>query len=355
MIVPTYVASAKTVTGVSGQPFGFKVPGGALSQGQVAEAQLYKQVSSDAASWGSTFYSMHRSSVISKEVLAATATLDAAAAEASKKDILSPDKAQTPSGWFAAQASKALSTAQVGTYDPITRSAITSAVGSLVGPRQRAVNKGSRVRIVSFQRGDFDTAEAAARKAAASFIPSNWNGDYDTLPPAGRTELDKLYNLRSKASGEGTISYAQAEEGERADLSALTALALSQRMVAAKTSDATEVLLKEVDSGKHWLNLTPKDRDKTAVKLDRQITRQLRSEAAGAKQAAIAAGKQEKRERGQNQSRFQVMILDAQRGKPGAVMPTIEQLGRANLEPTARRIAKDRDWWPYVARAGGVG
>ena len=49
MEVPKYRAQIKPSTGVAGQASQFKIPGGALSQGQAAQGELFASLAGEAA------------------------------------------------------------------------------------------------------------------------------------------------------------------------------------------------------------------------------------------------------------------------------------------------------------------
>ena len=90
MLVPKYTARANRVTGVSGQQMSFKVPGGALSQASVAQAQAYTQLSQQASQWGAVAYKMHRDTVVAGAVAKGKAGIDDAHNKSQRQDIADP-------------------------------------------------------------------------------------------------------------------------------------------------------------------------------------------------------------------------------------------------------------------------
>jgi len=336
MIVPTYTATAKNVTGVSGQAMGFKIPGGALSQGQVAQAQLYSQGSDAAASFGKQFYAMHRSAVIGKQVAAATTAIDAAQIEASKKDVLSvyPDK--TPGGYFANQAKIAMAKATAGSSDPITQSAIASQVSGLISTGQRQVNKTARIGVVQSRLADMSLRERWLRDRVSVGVPEGWDGDLAKLTPEAQEHFDELGKMRTVAAQQGLISYLDVQKGAEADNKLIGKLAVSKRMIAAETSQESAALLVQLRDGKSWRMLDDKDRDALEWRIHRQVLRQQNQEAAVAKQSVIAANKAEKKLFRDTADGLQRRILQARNNDPGAVMPTPAELYNAPLTVSAR-------------------
>ena len=336
MIVPTYTASAKNVTGVPGQAMSFKVPGGALSQGQVAEAQFLGKVSSTAASWGGAFYGMHSSAVTSKAVTGATKSLDAAALEAQSKDVLAPNKKDQPSGWFANKANSILATATGASWDPFVQRDIAGLVSSQITTRQRETNKLSRLRIVKHDQAFLADRERVLRDQVARTVPENWDGDIDTLPAHGQSAYYDLQKMRKKAAGQGTIDYLQEQKGSEEDRSYITKLAISKRMKASPTSGETQKLLGQLQDGTSWRMLTEDDRDVLEWKLHRQVLRQQGREAATAKQQQIEKRRQLTKTQNDNQSNLQVRIYQARNGIANALMPTVMEIAKTQLTPGAR-------------------
>ena len=336
MIVPTYTASAKNITGVAGQAMTFKVPGGALSQGQVAEAQFYGKVSSTAAGWGSAFYGMHRSAVTSKAVTEATKSLDEVALESQKKDVLAKNEIDQPSGYFAHHAQLIATKAAAASWDPITQRDIASLVSSRVVTLQRETNKLSRLRIVQVDQSILADREQIYRDQIARTIPEEWDGNIDSLPAHGQSAYYDLQKMRKEAAGRGTISYVQEQKANTADLSYIAKLAVSKRMRASANSTETQKLLGQLQDGTSWRMLTEDDRDTLEWKLHRQVLRQQGKEAATAKQQQIEKRRQLTKTQNDNQSNLQVRIYQARNGIANALMPTVMEIAKTQLTPAAR-------------------
>jgi len=335
MIVPTYTASAKNITGVAGQAMTFKVPGGALSQGQVAEAQFYGKVSSTAAGWGSAFYGMHRSAVTSKAVTEATASLDKVALAAQSKDVLAPNEIDQPSGFFAHHAQLIATKAAAASWDPITQRDIAGLVSSQITTRQRETNKLSRLRIVKHDQAFLADREEHLRDEVARSVPEKWDGDIDTLPAHGQSAYYDLQTMRKKAAGRGTIDHLQEQKGSKEDRSYITKLAIKKRLIAAKTSAETQDVLRTLQDGTSWPMLTNKDLQILELKAHRQSLVQQGKEAAAAKQAVVEQRRAKKNRQDRNENKLLVDIYAA-RNKNHPMVP-VGRVQNTDLDPAARR------------------
>ena len=360
MIVPTYTSTAKNVTGVAGQQFGFKIPAGALSQGQVAQAQLASKVSDTAASWGSAFYGMHRSAVIGKQVAAATKDLDDAQLKAGKQDPLAGTPDKTPGGYLAAQLPSILAKATGGTIDPWTKAAISARVSAQFQTRRREVNKATRIRIVQYEQGRVADRVDWLRDQVARTVPEDWDGTIDNLTADGQEHYDELDKMRTNAAEQGIITFKQARDGAKADRSYIGKLALSKRMTAATTSAESTMLLEKLRDGKSFRLLTGKDRDVVELRLHRQIVRQQSAENTAARQQEIARHKDKKRTRETNEGALLKAIYDYRfnNGK----LPSVNAVQKMELDPSARRSIMamlldetpddtDPDYWQELADA----
>ena len=157
MIVPTYTNTAKNVTGVAGQQFGFKVPGGVLSAPMVAEANLYQNMSTVAGQAGGYFLQQYHNTAVSGAVNEAAPHLDSIAIAASQLNPMDKNPDLRPLNWYGRQSDVVLKEAQGASWWPATKAAISSQVGGLVKQQTRALKKETHIRVLSHSLGELET------------------------------------------------------------------------------------------------------------------------------------------------------------------------------------------------------
>jgi hypothetical protein len=334
MIVPTYTNTAKNVTGVAGQQFGFKVPAGALSAGMVAEANLYQNVSTVAGQTGGYFMQQYHSAAVNGAYNEAAAQLDDLALESSNMDPTHPLSQHTPAGNYAAKSATILKQAQGKSWWPTTSTAIGSKVGAKAARDMATIKKQSNLRVLSQAKGELKTTIAGHMTELGMNLSPTWDGDPGTL--TGRAWIaynDAIYES-SKAARANVQTFAEHEQVKRDVISEASVYAVGQRIRAADTWQDSEKLLAEVSDPKNWRKLKNEDRLALQKTIDAQITRQVRQEDSKFRREATERRRAKKDTQTKNYRAGMTKIIEWQLGTGAEV--TYDQIAGWEITPEAQ-------------------
>ena len=337
MIVPTYTNTAKNVTGVAGQQFGFKMPAGTLSAPMVAEGNAWQDASTKSAQLGGYFLQQYHSTTVNGAFNAAVPQLDRLSMESSKLDPTHKLADKTPAGHYAKESAKILKTAEGHSMWPTTSTAITSKVGGYMVQQTRAIKKQSNLRLLSKAKGELKTTIATHTNTMGMALPAGWDGDVyklERLAPAAWIAYNNAITA-SRQGAEGNVqTFAEHEQVKRDVISDASVYAVGQRIRAAGAWQASEDLLAEVSDPKNWQKLIKEDRLALQKSLDAQITRQIRQEDTKERRAATDARRVVKTRQTKNYRTAMTAITEWQLGKGEKV--TYDQIAKMDLTPAAQ-------------------
>ena len=333
MIVPTYTNTAKNVTGVAGQQFGFKVPAGALSAGMVAQANLYQNMSTVAGQTGGYFMQQYHSAAVNGAYNEAAAKLDNLALESSNMDPTHPLSQHTPAGNYAAKSATILKQAQGKSWWPTTSAAIGSKVGAKAARDMATIKKQSNLRLLGEAKGKLKTTIAGHMTELGMNLSPTWDGDPGTLTGRAWIAYNNAIYESGKAARANVQTFAEHEQVKRDVISEASVYAVGQRIRAADTWQDSEELLEQVSDPKNWKKLKNPDRLALQKTIDAQITRQVRQEDSKVRREDIERRRAKKDTQTRNYRAGMQKIIAYQLGEGEQV--TWDQVSRMDLTPEA--------------------
>jgi len=335
MQVPTYKATAKRSTGVSGQQMSFKVPGGALSQGQIAQGQGYEKISQAAAQWGAVSYGMHRNQVVGKAIEKADASINNIFNEAQRKDINAPSDKDTPIGFFNGRGKQLVQESVMGIKDPFTKADIRSKLNTRIGNARRKLQTWHNATLIDQAQAGITANTEQNLKKISAFIPSDWNGKIENLPAEAQNFFLETFQMQENAVKQNIISYEEFEKFTRSFPSRLSKLSVEKRLLASRNSDDTELILRDVADSSKYTKLSPEDRQNLEETADRQMNRQIKKEnAEGIRQEKQDAKTLKSEQKNTSDTIFKQIIQS--KTNPNVEEPTIGQILDANVTQSQR-------------------
>lgn len=334
MIVPTYTNTAKNVTGVAGQQFGFKYPAGALSAPMVAEANAWQDASTKAAQAGGHFLQQYHNTAVSKAYVAAAPQLDALALEAAQRDPFAKLRKDRPVPYYNRKSAEILKTAQGVSWWPTTETAIASKVGGHIMQARRGLQKAVNTRLMSEALGELENFRQTQEHQIAIGMTSDWRGDPEKLKPTALIAFNSAIKASDQAARSGIISFADHEAYKRELLSDTSAQAIEQRMLAADDTnkswasriEETQALLAEVSDNTNWSGLVDVDRLGLKKQLQNQLESQIRQEEAEERRIGVAERRETKDAQTQAYGDAVSSIFAYMDKKPGAKEVTVRNL-----------------------------
>lgn len=265
MIVPKVTATANRVTGVAGQRSSFKVPGGALSQAAVAKGRQFEQLSKQASQWGQVAYKMHRDTVVTAAVTAATEEIDDAFIKAQRQSLSDPqyeDQGGGILGFYGTAVSQILARSQTASRDPLTRRRIAAGVSKHANAQERTLKNYNAGRLLDVTNAGLNASRAEGIKTAANSLPPDWDGDENSLPTAVWQVIFDQEIAQYSAAGIGAKTQVAAEQANRDMRGDIAQYSVNTRVTAATTAQHTDDLLDLLDDPTKFVWLEPDSRDR---------------------------------------------------------------------------------------------
>ena len=335
MQVPTYKATAKRSTGVSGQQMSFKVPGGALSQGQIAQAQGLEKISQAAAQWGAVSYGMHRNQVVGKAIEKADTSINNIFTEAQRKDINAPRDQDKPIGFFNGRGKQLVQESVMGIKDPFIKADIRTKLNTRLGDARRKLQTWNNATLIDQEQAGVTARTEQNIKKIAAFIPSDWNGKIENLPAEAQNFFLETVQMQENAVKQNIINYEEFEKFTRSFPSRLSKLSVEKRLLASRNSDDTELILRDVADSSKYIQLSPEDRQNLEETADRQMNRQIKKEnAEGIRQEKQDAKTLKVEQKNTSDVLFKQIIQS--KTDPNVEEPTIGQILEANVTQSQR-------------------
>lgn len=335
MQVPTYKATAKRSTGVSGQQMSFKVPGGALSQGQIAQAQGLEKISQAAAQWGAVSYGMHRNQVVAQALEKADASINNIFTEAQRKDINAQRDQDQPIGFFNGRGKQLLQESVMGIKDPFMKADIRTKLNTRLGDARRKLQTWNNATLIDQEQAGVTARTEQNIKKIAAFIPSDWNGKIENLPAEAQNFFLETVQMQENAVKQNIINYEEFEKFTRSFPSRLSKLSVEKRLLASRNSDDTELILRDVADPSKYTQLSPEDRQNLEETADRQMNRQIKKEnAEGIRQEKQDAKTLKVEQKNTSDALYKQIIQS--KTDPNVEEPTIGQILEANVTQSQR-------------------
>ena len=244
MEVPKYRAQIKPSTGVAGQASQFKIPGGALSQGQAAQGELFASLAGEAAKWGQLASSIHRNNVVNEAVNAAEDQIEIALREAQRQPLNNPDYPKVGGilGFFGDRMQSIASEAYTG-KDPILASKINSQVANRIQTAQRTINTHNATRLINENQAILDEVIARNTNIAAIYLDPDWDGNLDNLSPESRSAIDTINLALLEARDNGTRTNSWVGEKQRDLFKQISKVSVQTRINSLQRSTDAEDLI----------------------------------------------------------------------------------------------------------------
>jgi hypothetical protein len=262
MLVPKYERprprQAERVTGVAGQPMTFKIPGGALSQADVAKAASFDELASEAGKWGAAVYEMHRASVVAKEVAQGNAALSEVAIQAQRQDLSNPEWAEQGGsilGYYNYHANRILNSAGSSSIDPLTRKRITANLAGTVSRQTQTLNNYYAARLVDQRNAEINANQRESIRIISNYAPADWDGNPETLPNAARELFEQTVKEQLDAANTGIKDAVQAGNAISDLRSEITQHAVYARISALQTTEQVEQLQDLLDDPNNFRHL----------------------------------------------------------------------------------------------------
>ncbi len=339
MQVPTYKATAKRSTGVSGQQMSFKVPGGALSQGQIAQSQGLEKISQAAAQWGAVSYGMHRNQVVGKAIEKADASINNIYTEAQRKDINAPRDQDQPIGFFNGRGKQLVQESVMGIKDPFIKADIRSKLNTRLGNARRKLQTWNNATLIDQAQASITANTEQNLKKIAAFIPFDWNGKIENLPAEAQNFFLETVQMQENAVKQNIISYEKFEKFTRSFPSRLSKLSVEKRLLASRNSDDTELILRDLADSSKYTYLSAEDRQNLKETGDRKATRQISKE----NSEAIKKDKQDakilKSEQKNNSDALYKRLIENQINSNSKPV-TMDEILNANVSQQQREILR---------------
>ena len=211
MLVPTYTVDAKNLSGtggVSGRPMTFKIPGGALSQGYVAQAGVANTARDLAGQLSTKLYGMHADAVASEAMRVARRSVDATFEEARRMSPIGNGIL----GHFDDRVPQIRSAARDAAKNPMLRRRIDLQVAQYVTGRRAVLATDNTRRLVShgvefLNRAIDEQLQDAAIAGATGAGYSTWDGvDFAGLPAGVSDAIENIKLLLDGAVDSGLIT-----------------------------------------------------------------------------------------------------------------------------------------------------